>query len=137
MLGYIPPESVLDIATGYAAKAYATKAEQCRNTGIIQGIIMGCTDAEKGFPDLKGRTLTEATTHEVLPATDPSNKSSVCGKSCGFFDVFCLGAKVQAGCGGGGCWFGLPDFGLGQMGCWAIPGVIALIVILILLKKIF
>ena len=108
----------------------------------------GCTEEQrfgkKGAQPLKG-TLVEEVVHENLPATDPGKQKEICAKDCGHalnpMTWPCASAKLQAGCGGGpqltGClMLGLPDFGLGQLGCFIIPGVaLGLILLFVMLKK--
>jgi len=73
-----------------------------------------------GGPPLEGNPFGQSGT-----ALDPAQKNAVCAKNCSQLDVFCKGAKLQAGCGGTDYTF------------WIIAGVagIAGIVILTRLLK--
>lgn len=104
-------------------RAYQTDdVDRCLKQG---GSLLSCHLGIGGFKS----TPTEGSLGQrtVLPATLPSNKSAICGKSCGFWDVLCKGAKIQAGC-GGGC-YGIP------VDCTiVIGGAVALVVLIVILK---
>jgi hypothetical protein len=55
-------------------------------------------------------------------ALDPQVKSQICAKNCETLDVFCKGAKVQAGCGGNDYTF------------WIIAGVAGIVGVVILTR---
>ena len=67
---------------------------------------------------------------------DPNDKGE-CAKECNQLDLLCLSAKIQAGCGGAGCFgMGLPNLipMMGESGCYIIPGIIGIILLLVFMR---
>jgi hypothetical protein len=67
---------------------------------------------------------------DVLGGGKEEEKAAICNKDCGM-DPACHSAKLQYNC--GGCWFGLPNFGMGEPGCFIVPGAIVGAILLIML----